>query len=145
MSIVHDFEAAFNHRDVDGLLACFTEQATYTDMFYGPHTGRPALRAMFERMFHEGQDYRWTMDVVAESPRRAAAEWSFRYVVSEAIPRSAGRSVSFKGMSVFELDGGKIAAYREYFDSGVALLQLGFAPESLARVLQRRVTTGVAR
>ena len=144
MSIVHDFEAAFNRRDVDGLLACFTERATYTDMFYGPHTGQPALRAMFERMFREGQEYRWTMDLVVESPQRAAAEWSFRYVVSEVIPRSAGRTVGFKGMSVFELDGGRITVYREYFDSGVALLQLGFAPESLARVLQRRLPAGVA-
>jgi hypothetical protein len=40
-------------------------------------------------------------------------------------------------MSLFELEGGLIAAYREYFDRGAALLQLGFAPESLARVLGR--------
>jgi limonene-1,2-epoxide hydrolase len=40
-------------------------------------------------------------------------------------------------MSVFVLDGGRIATYREYFDKGYALLQLGFAPESLAKVLRR--------
>jgi hypothetical protein len=27
---------------------------------------------------------------------------------------------------------------REYFDEGLALLQLGFAPEALAKVLRRR-------
>ena len=42
-------------------------------------------------------------------------------------------------MSLFELDGGRIAAYREQFDMGSALLQLGFAPESIARVLARRL------
>jgi hypothetical protein len=42
-------------------------------------------------------------------------------------------------MSVFDLAGGKIAAYREYADSGVALVQLGLAPESLAKVFKRRV------
>lgn len=42
-------------------------------------------------------------------------------------------------MSVFELDGGRIARYREYFDEGVALLQLGFKPESLAKVLSRKI------
>ena len=42
-------------------------------------------------------------------------------------------------MSVFELEGGKIRAYREYFDEGVALLQLGFKPDSLAKVLARRI------
>jgi ketosteroid isomerase-like protein len=44
MSIVRDFEKAFNHQDVDGLLACFTPGATYVDMFYGPHTGPPCAR-----------------------------------------------------------------------------------------------------
>jgi hypothetical protein len=42
-------------------------------------------------------------------------------------------------MSVFDLEGGKIAAYREYADTGVALLQLGFKPEGLAKVLAKRV------
>jgi hypothetical protein len=42
-------------------------------------------------------------------------------------------------MSIFELEGGRIARYRECFDTGVALLQLGFAPESLAKVLAKRI------
>jgi steroid delta-isomerase-like uncharacterized protein len=137
MSIVHDFAAAFNRGDVDAVLSCFTAEATYVDRFYGPYRGRAELRRMFERMFHEGRDYRWTMDVVVADGRRAAAEWTFGYVVGEAVPRSAGRPVRFRGMSVFELADGKIAGYREYFDTGVALLQLGFAPESLVKVLSR--------
>jgi steroid delta-isomerase-like uncharacterized protein len=139
MSIVRDFEKAFNRQDVEALLACFTPGATYTDTFFGAHTGSAALRAMFERMFREGRSYSWVMDAVVESRDTAAAEWTFGYVVSEAIPRSAGRTVRFRGMSLFELDGGRIARYREYFDEGLALLQLGFEPESLARVLRKRL------
>jgi limonene-1,2-epoxide hydrolase len=137
MTTVRDFESAFNRQDVDALAACFTPAGSYVDTFFGPHAGHAALRAMFERMFREGKNYRWTMDRVVETPARAAAEWTFSYVVTEAIPRSAGRAVRFKGMSLFELAGGKIAAYREYFDTGAALLQLGFKPESLARVIAR--------
>jgi limonene-1,2-epoxide hydrolase len=55
------------------------------------------------------------------------------------IPRSAGRRVAFRGMSLFELQGGKIARYREYYNEGVALLQLGFKPESIAKVLSRKL------
>jgi predicted ester cyclase len=94
---------------------------------------------MFERMFREGRDYTWAMDTVVETPATAAAEWTFGYVVSDAVPRSAGRRVRFRGMSLFELEGGRIARYREYFDEGLALLQLGFKPESLANVLARRL------
>ena len=138
MSVVQEFEAAFNRRDVDALVACFTPAGTYDDVFFGPHGGHAGLRAMFERMFREGKDYRWTMDVVVDTPSRAAAEWTFSYVVSEAVPRSAGRAVRFKGMSLFELEDGKIAAYREHVDVGAALLQLGFAPEALAKVIARK-------
>lgn len=139
MSIVRDFERAFNRQDVDGLLACFTPTGSYVDTFFGAHTGEDELRAMFQRMFREGRDYSWVMDVVIESPAAAAAEWTFGYVVTEAVPRSTGRRIRFRGMSVFELDGGRIARYREYFDEGVALLQLGFKPESLAKVLSRKI------
>jgi steroid delta-isomerase-like uncharacterized protein len=139
MSVVREFEKAFNRQDVDALLACFTERATYRDNFYGEHAGKDSLRSMFQRMFREGHDYHWTMEVVVDSPAVSTAEWTFAYVVSEAVPRSAGRKIRFTGMSVFELDGGRIARYREYFDTGVALLQLGFAPDSIAKVLQRRL------
>ena len=151
MNLVERFAEAFNRCDVKGLLACFTEDATYGDLFYGPHTGHAALRGMFERMFREGRDYRWQMNSVVMDAHRAAAEWTFSYTATAAVPRSEGRRVRFSGMSVFDLDGGdldggdleggRIHAYREYADTGVALLQLGFAPESLAKVLARRLPT----
>lgn len=139
MSIVREFEKAFNRQDVAGLVACFTPDASYTDTFFGPHAGTAALTAMFARMFREGRDYAWTMDVVVDGRDVAAAEWTFGYVVTEAIPRSAGRPVRFRGMSLFELEGGRIARYREYFNEGVALLQLGFKPDALAKVLGRKL------
>ena len=141
MNLVEQFAEAFNGRDVDGLLACFTEDATYRDPFYGPHTGQVALRGMFERMFREGRDYRWQMDAIVMDAGRAAAEWTFGYTATAAVPRSEGRRVRMSGMSIFDLEDGRIRDYREYSDSGTALLQLGFAPESLAKILARRLPT----
>jgi ketosteroid isomerase-like protein len=97
MSIVHDFERAFNGQDVNALLDCFTEDASYHDSFSGAHSGQARLRKRFERMFHEGRDYAWKMDVVVDAPLRAAAEWTFSYVVTDVIPRSAGRRVGSAG------------------------------------------------
>jgi len=141
VNIAEQFAEAFNRRDVEGLLACFTGDATYSDLFYGPHAGQAALRAMFERMFREGRDYRWQMNSVVMDARRAAAEWTFSYTATAAVPRSEGRRVRFSGMSMFELEDGRIRAYREHADTGVALLQLGFAPESVSKVLSRRLPT----
>jgi len=139
MNLVERFAEAFNRRDVEGLLALFTEDATYDDLFYGPHSGHAALRAMFERMFREGRDYRWQMTFIVMDARRAAAEWTFSYTATAAVPRSEGRRVRFSGMSMFDLSEGRIRAYREHADTGVALLQLGFAPEAVSKVLSRRV------
>ena len=139
MSVVRRFETSFNTQDVDGLVACFTDGATYTDTFFGSHTGHSALRVMFGRLFREGRDYVWRMETVVEDARHAAAEWTFGYVVTDAVPRSAGRRVQFRGMSLFVLAGDRIADYREYFDEGLALLQLGFAPDAVAKVLRKRL------
>ena len=91
MDIVHEFEKAFNANDVPALVACFTEGATYVDTFFGAHTGHAALARMFERMFREGRDYAWRMTSVMGGPHAAAAEWTFAYVVTDAVPRSAGQ------------------------------------------------------
>jgi steroid delta-isomerase-like uncharacterized protein len=137
--LVHEFAAAFTRHDVPAILACFTDDAVYHDTFYGRHTGQAGIEELFEQTFRDGTEYTWTMHIVVADAVRAAAEWSFSYTVTEAIPRSAGRKVRFSGMSLFELKAGKIAGYREYVDTGVVLLQLGFAPESLAKVLSRRL------
>jgi steroid delta-isomerase-like uncharacterized protein len=139
VKIVEEFAAAFNRRDVDALLACFTTGGTYRDALYGDHAGTESLRNMFTRMFREGRDFAWTMDTIVATPLRAAAEWTFSYVVTDAVPRSAGRKIRLRGMSLFELEGGLIAAYREYVDTGVVMLQLGLSPESLAKVLAKRL------
>ena len=137
MSIVREFERAFNRQDVAALVACFSPDGSYHDTFFGGHSGPDGLRGMFERMFHEGRDYRWSMEAIVTDERRAAAEWTFGYTASAAVPRSEGRRVRFSGMSIFELVDGRIHAYREYANTGAALLQLGFAPESIAKILRR--------
>lgn len=139
MSIVDDFTAAFNRQDVAALVACFTPTASYTDNFYGEHRGTDELEAMFSRMFREGRNYVWRNDAVVESPERVATEWSFGYIVSDALPRSAGRRVQFRGMSLFELEGGRIRAYREYWDLGTACLQLGFSASAIEKVVRRKL------
>ena len=138
MTVAHAFAEALNRRDLAGLVGCFTVDATYHDLFYGHFRGLDGLRKLFDRMFAEGRDQVWTIDAVAEEPGLVMAEWTFEFVVSEAVPRSAGRRLQFRGVSVFELQGRRCCAYREYFDKGPILVDLGFQPDSLWRTLGRR-------
>ena len=68
---------------------------------------------------------------------RAASEWTLSYVATEAVPRSAGREVRFAAMSPSNWRAAGSPPIRETSTRVVALLQLGFAPESLARSRQR--------
>jgi steroid delta-isomerase-like uncharacterized protein len=137
MTVAHQFAEAFNRRDVDAVVGCFTDDATYHDLFYGEFQGHDGLRKLFERMLLEGRDHQWTIDAAVEGPGTTMAEWTFDFVVSDAIPRSAGRRLHFRGVSIFETRDGRCWAYREYFDKGTALVQLGFQPDSLWRTLSR--------
>jgi len=139
MTVAHRLAEAFNRRDLDGILGCFTPDATYHDQFYGHFQGHDGLRKLFDRMFNESARHQWTIDQAAEDTDAGVvlAEWTFEYVVSDAVPRSAGVQLRFRGTSVCELEGGLCRAYREYFDKGPNLIRLGFEPESLWRALSR--------
>lgn len=137
MAIAEQFAEAFNRRDIEGILACFTEDATYNDLFYGEVSGPEGRRALFGRMLEEAAEVEWALDNVAASPTHEIVEWTFRLVVSDAVRRSTGRTVSLRGVSVFELSDGLCRAYREYFDRGVAYIQLGLDPTALHQVLSR--------
>ena len=51
MTVARQFVEAFNRRDLDGLVGCFTDDATYHDLFYGHFRGHDSLRKLFDRMF----------------------------------------------------------------------------------------------
>jgi steroid delta-isomerase-like uncharacterized protein len=140
MAVIERFAEAFNRRDVEGILACFTEDATYGDLFYGEAAGPDGLRALFGRMLGEAADVDWRLDQVVATPNVEIAEWTFRLVVGDAVPRSAGRTVSLRGVSVFDLRDGRCCAYREYFDRGQGLVQLGLEAGPLHRILSREPT-----
>ena len=137
MSIFEKFSDAFNRQDVEGILACFTDDATYDDMLYGRSTGSAELRALFERMMRETSEVLWKADGIVATPSVEMVEWTFRLTLSDDVPRSAGKTWVTRGASIFELRDGLCHAYREYFDRGAALIQLGLEPAALHRILSR--------
>ena len=142
-SIAHRFASAFNSREVERVLGCFAPDARYRDLFYGIFTGRDEIRALFERMYAEGDRHEWTMTRVVAEPDCTIGEWNFTFTVSAAVPASAGRTLTFSGVSVFETSGGLCHHYREHFDRGGALLALGIRPASVAAIVTRRPTVDV--
>jgi hypothetical protein len=139
-SIAHRFVSAFNHRDVDDVLACFAADARYDDLFYGTFAGQAEIRGLFERMYAEGDRHQWTMTRVVVGPDCTIGEWSFTCTVSQAVRAGAGRTLTFTGVSVFDTSDGLCRHYREHFDRGAALFALGIRPAAVAAIVARRPT-----
>lgn len=130
------FTEAAESGDGARFAACFTEDAVYHDYIYGPHSGRAAIADMMQNLFHrDADDYRWEMfDGVCDGDLGYA--WSLSSFTS-SVPEFAGREVVIDGMSRFVLRDGLVAEYRESVNGGVAMAQLGVAPERMAKVLDR--------
>jgi uncharacterized protein (TIGR02246 family) len=134
--ILARFTAAVHSGDGQALAALFTPDGVYVDGFYGPSAGRDAIAHMLEEHFHgAAKDFRWQMlDPVCDGAT-GYARWLFSY--TSTLPGAEGKRAVFEGMSRFELRDGLIARYTEVFDRGLALAQLGFAPERIARTVGR--------
>jgi hypothetical protein len=138
-ALLDRFAAAVIANDGAALAALFTDDGTYDDGFFGPHTGRPAIAQMLQRFHDTGSDYRWDWLEPLSDGRTAYARWRFSY--ASRLPGSEGKPVMFEGMGRFQFRGDLIAHYAEAFDRGVALIQLSMPPERIARVLEKAAAT----
>jgi len=134
--LIDRFCAAASRGDGEAFAACFTEDSVYHDYIYGPHAGRASIADMLVYLFHrDATDYDWRMfDPVCSGDIGYA--WSLSKFVS-TVPEFKGKAVVIDGMSRFALKDGLIADYRESVNGGVAMVQLGVAPERMAKVLNR--------
>ncbi len=130
------FTSAVEAADGTALGEIFAAEGTYVDTFYGPFTGRTAIRDMLENHFwRDAEAFFWDMRDPLCDGSHGYARWSFGY--TSRLPESAGRKVAFDGMSRFEIEDGLIRRYDEVFDSGIAFVRLGMPAERIVRILTR--------
>ena len=116
--------------------ACFISDGVYHDGFYGEFRGRTAIRNMVEQHFHaNARDFTWKLSDALSDGNLAYAHYDFSYV--SKLAGSEGQRVFFSGISRVRLKDGLITHYGEVFDRGVALAQMNFAPERIAKSLKR--------
>jgi limonene-1,2-epoxide hydrolase len=106
---VLDFLAAWVRGNIDELMAFFAPDAVYHNVPVPPVHGAPAIREAFlgfARLMESIEIV--NLHVAAEGP----------VVFTERIDRFRSRTVSLDlpVAGVFEVDGGKITAHRDYFD-----------------------------
>jgi len=143
-ALLKAFSAAVEAGDGTKLAALFTEDGVYHDTFYGEFKGRPAIKDMLEKRFWgDANAFKWDFyDVVSAGPLGYAA-WDFSYTSIQG--DSNGKRVVIEGIARLRLRDGLIEHYGEKFDSGMALVQMDFAPERLVKLLRRGATAQRAK
>jgi len=135
-ALVTRLGAAATAGDGKAFAACFTPDGIYHDYIYGPHRGRDAIADMLQNLFHrDAAQYDWTfLDPVTDGHTGYARSLS-RFV--STVPEFKGKQVVIDGISRFVLKDGLIGEYFESVNGGVAMAQLGVAPERMAKVFRR--------
>jgi hypothetical protein len=140
-ALLKEFTSAVEHHDGKRFAALFTEDGVYHDVFYGAFKGREKIAEMIDDWFHRtARDFRWEMFRPVTDGTMLYAYYTFSYV--STLPEAAqgdggGKRVGFDGVSIMRLHDGKIAEYREVANSAIGLLDIGFAPERVAKILNK--------
>jgi limonene-1,2-epoxide hydrolase len=106
--IVREFLAAWPRKKLDELMSYFTDDAVYHNIPVDPVKGKAEIRKVFEGFLGA-----FGIELIVVN---AAA--SGNLVFTERIDRfdMNGKQFDLPVNGVFELRGGKIAAFRDYFD-----------------------------
>jgi len=110
-ALVREFLLLWEQRDTDRLVAACTEDAVWHHSPLPPAIGREGIRAFAERFADvPGGPY--------EILRQVADD---RVVMNERLDRVTfnGALVELKACGVFEIEDGRIAAWRDYFDPAI--------------------------
>jgi limonene-1,2-epoxide hydrolase len=117
INLVREFCAAFGEGDLDRIVGFFTDDAVYHNIPVDPVVGPEAIRGVLES---------FTTGVESIEFRVGAIAADGETVLTERVDvfRFPGKEISLPVMGTFEVAGGKIAAWRDYFDMNMFMSQL---------------------
>ena len=125
-------EAAGWSRNMDRLLASFSEDVVYEDVPASAWClqGKEQVRGFAQSFFDAFPDLKAVIVATVVSGDRAASEWRFTGTQTGdlmGIP-AANKRMDVRGTSIYQFEGGKIKRKADYWDSATVLRQLGAAP-----------------
>lgn len=110
IALAHAFFQAWNQRSLDAVLDCLAEDCLYHNIPMQPIQGRTAIEAYLAPVIAQSTAIEWIVKAIAEDERGR--------VLNERLDRiqTNGKWLEIPLMGVLEFDGGKISAWRDYFD-----------------------------
>jgi limonene-1,2-epoxide hydrolase len=117
--IITKFCATWAERDLDKLMEYFADDAVYHNIpMDPPNVGKEQIRAVIESFTSAPEAIEFAVHHQAESPEGVVMnERTDTFKIGDA-------TVALRVMGSFELQSGKITAWRDYFDMNQYLSQL---------------------
>jgi limonene-1,2-epoxide hydrolase len=107
--VVSDFCQAFARRNLDEIMNFFSEDAVYHNIPMDPARGKAAIKAVINTFLPGSQSIEFKILHTASMGNVVMNERVDMFVMG-------GKHVQLPVAGVFEIRGGKIAAWRDYFD-----------------------------
>lgn len=107
--IVREFIAAWSRLDVDEIVSYFAEDGIYHNMPTQPVKGHAALRQFIAAFLKMWSKTDWdVLNIMSKG----------NIVIAERLDRTVamGKNIDLPCCGVFEMENGKIKAWRDYFD-----------------------------
>ena len=117
--IVTDFCNAWPRKNVDELLAFFTDDAIYHNIPFEPAKGKEAIRGVFNTLILPG--VKSLHFKVLHSAGNGNVVFNERVDIFDL---GNGKTISLPVAGVFEVTGSKISAWRDYFDMAMYTKQM---------------------
>ena len=109
--LIDEFMQAWRDLDLDAIMGHFTEDAAYANVPMGPpNVGKAAIRAFIEGFLGSTTEINFIVHHQVEGASGIVMNERTDVLVMD------GKRVELPVMGVFEFQGGKISAWRDYFD-----------------------------
>ncbi len=117
---IRDFIAAWSRLNVEELVGYFTDDGVYHNMPMQPVKGREALKQFIGGFLSGWSKTDWEILTLVAAGDTVIAERVDRTVAN-------GKKIDLPCCGVFEMRGGKIAVWRDYFDLNTYMRAIGAA------------------
>ena len=107
--IVLDFIESWNKLDYDSIYAAMSEDIFYHNIPMEPCNGIAETKALFGGGAFDFDEAQWDVHAIATNGDVVLTERTERF-------KMAGQWIAIRVMGTFEIENGKIAKWRDYFD-----------------------------
>jgi steroid delta-isomerase-like uncharacterized protein len=125
---MRELERIWNSQDRTGISALFAAGAVFRDMAFGVEKhGRAEIRELMDGTWRGIPNLKTELTRLIPHGDWVASEWTLTGTHTGDFPNlpATGRSLLIKGVSITQVQDGKIVCQRDYYDRARFLEQLG--------------------